>query len=250
MRVLDSQQGRADLLQLVRQLTQSAPLADPSALLHWWPNFKRHLVAAVGSLNRIHQARARAPLSTRVQAELQLHAALAQLVSADSSQAQPAIAQYQQARQALAAAVKAEARPASQLAHTAWLHSREQPSRLITSLLHPPGASKDIAALRADQGGGLITSGPPLAARAVHHYATVSAAPVTTPAATTAVLSAVQAHATPLPAAAVTQASSTHFSTAEVMQAISASKPGTSPGPDGIPIELWHWCNDDLAWPC
>lgn len=244
---LRTPQGRTELTQLVAQLAQAAPFDDHQALVHWWPEFKTRLVAAVGALNSAHHARAQAPLSTRLEAERGLHVAHATLVAAHDAQVPAAIQQYQQARQLLADTVKAEALPVAQQARVEWLHPREQPSKLLTSLLHPTGPSKDIAALRAEQGGGLITRGPQLAARAVHHYAHVSAAPATTTTAAQAVLAAVHEHAVQLPATEVAQAGACQFSVVEVLGAITASKPGTSPGPDGIPMDLWRWCKTSLA---
>jgi exonuclease III len=245
---LSSVEGKAALRAAVAALSQGAPVTDPHALIAWWAPFKRRLVATVRALAREWAARLVAPGPARAAAAAELAEAEAALGLARGRVAvEAAVQRATRAQRAWAATMRAEALPAHRAAQIQWLQAGERPSPLISKLTSRPESASGIAALRAPRGGGLVTHGPTLAQLAVEHFAAVSAAPRTTPTARAAVLAAVARHAKRLDPAAAEAAGAPEVQLAEVLAAIKRARPGTSPGPDGIPVELWRWCSAELA---
>ena len=80
-----------------------------------------------------------------------------------------------------------------------------------------------------------------MAGLTVDFFSRVSAQRTTQPAAVAAVLEAVRRHAVRIPDTAAAAAGSMTVSAAEVQQALRHTASGKSPGPDGIPAELWRW---------
>ena len=251
---LSTAEGKQALRELLQQLAADRPQDphDHAAWLNWWPGFKQLLVQRVGRLAREHAAKVRAASAARVAAQQQLDQALETLQRASPAQRPAAIQQAAAARAVLAQHVRAEAMPQYRATRKQWLHRNERPSPLLSKVFKPPAKAGQIPALRAPNGGGLITHGPELAQRAVQFFADISAARPHDPAAAQAVLETIQAQLQAgathrISAADCAAAGRNEVSADEVAQAISASRPGTSPGPDGIPIELWRWCKDEAA---
>ncbi|KAG1679683.1 hypothetical protein FOA52_006202 [Chlamydomonas sp. UWO 241] len=74
----------------------------------------------------------------------------------------------------------------------------------------------------------------------VDAVAAVSRPPPPSPADREAVLGAVRAHSPRVPQAVADAAGAPAITLAEVWWAVSHSKPGTAPGPDGIPVDVWR----------
>lgn len=251
---LSTAEGKQALRELLQELSADHPQdpGDHAAWLEWWLGFKHRLVQQVGRLAREHAARVRAASAARVAAQQHLDQALEALQRAGPDQRHAAIQQAAAARAALSEQVRAEAAPQYRASRKQWLHRNERPNPLMSKVFKPSSKSGHIPTLRAPNGGGLITHGPELAQQTVRFFADISKARPHDPAATQAVLEALRAQlqsgigSSILPGDCET-AGHTTVSAEEVTQAISASRAGTSPGPDGIPIELWRWCKEDAA---
>jgi hypothetical protein len=217
------------------QLVAAAPADDP-ALLAWWPGFKAALAAVALRMDREYRRLTAGVDPAQRAAGDAFGQALQQVETAGGSlQALHAVLA---ARRRYTASVAAAAGPAEQQRRHDWLKCGERPCPLITQLTRPPAASRQISALRVASGG-LTTDGPQMAAQMAEHYASVSAAPGRDAAAEAAVLAAVAAHASKLDAGRAAVAGRPVVGVEEVRHAIKYSKPGTSPGPDGLPTVFW-----------
>ena len=140
------------------------------------------------------------------------------------------------ARAALSAADAAQRAATALSARREWLHDNERPSRGLTARLRP-AAAPNIAALRTPSGG-LAGTAQECADILAGHWAAVSAAPVTDPARQSAVLDAL-GEAPRVGAAQAAALSNVEVPPSEVAAAIRRMKSGTSPGPDGLPLEVY-----------
>jgi hypothetical protein len=61
------------------------------------------------------------------------------------------------------------------------------------------------------------------------------------------VLAAVRAHTQPLPAAVAEAAGAAAVDVAEVGRCLKRVAQGKTPGPDGLPGEVWKWCRAEMA---
>ena len=238
-------QARAAMAATFASCSADAPTA-PHALIQWWPSFKKRLLSALKQLaTQLNQAATAGKHMTRQQLnELRNHkqSCAATLEAAPTPhQAQaftpPAVA----AHKAYAQALRNSSIPPPAAARWAWLHQGERASPLMSVLLRPPASSRLIPTLRA-RGGGLLTSGRLMANHAVAAYAKVSAQPTTHTEAHHDIIEAVKSHAKPLTSASATAAGSPTISTAELAPCLKRLPPAKSPGPDGIPGEVWRWC--------
>ena len=220
----------------VAQAASTAP-ATPAAFLTWWPWFKRRLRAAAEHCS--HRLRA-----ARQQGSAAAGAALSQLYEQYEGGDDAALGPLLQHRQRTAEAVKAELAAASMAERRQWLHAGERPSPTFTAKLRPP-TSRGVAGLRAPDGT-LHTAAPAVARLFVQHAARVSTEPSTDPAAQQEVLAALAA-GPQLSAQQAQQLGSTSIDAAEVRRALRRSKPGTAPGLDGIPVQLYRKFADVLA---
>ena len=215
----------------------AAAPADHYALLLWWPPFKRRLAA---QCRRLHATSRQVAAGLQAATE-QLAALHAQLDAGDGS----ALAAIPAARAQLAEAQATAAADAALHQRRAWVHQREQPSPALTKRLQHPRDSKQVAALRSASGR-LVTRGTACAQLASRHYASVSAQPLVQRAAQQEVLAALSAgpRLAPDQAAAL---DSTQVTEREVRRALKATKPGTAPGHDGLPSQLYRRLKDTLA---
>ena len=140
--------------------------------------------------------------------------------------------------------MKAELAAASMAERRQWLHAGERPSPTFTAKLRPP-SSRGVASLRAPDGA-LHTAAPAVARLFAQQAARVSTEPSTDPAAQQEVLAALAA-GPQLSAQQAQQLGSTSIDAAEVRRALRRSKPGTAPGLDGIPVQLYRKFADVLA---
>ena len=222
-----------------------APSA-PAALLLWWPAFKRSLRAQARERN---QAAAAPSTGAAAAAQLAARDALTAALDAADSGAADAVTRVSALRAAWAAAADA-ARRADATTDARqpppWMHCDERPSPAITQLLRPTKAKQRVTALR-DAQGGLLGPGAPQANAMAAHWAGVSAASPRDPAAMAEVLSAVTAPG----AARFSQAQAAAMGDAavsveEVHAALTHMASGTSPGPDGVPVELFKRCREQF----
>ena len=246
--------GRTKLKRLVDKLIADAPLTDPAAMIVWWPGFKQRLRQQVTALTRDHAAQLIKPSEARAAAEAAWQAAEAALDAAPPDQEQAAFEHAAAAQAALAATIREDVLPTHQAARFRWLHKGERAGPLMSKIMSPPASAGSITSLRAQRGGGLVTHGPTLADYTADFFANISAPPPRTQEqeqraadSTRRVLEAVAALATRLPAQEAEEAGQAQVSEHEVARAISRSFSGKSPGPDGIPPELWRWCKKKLA---
>ena len=226
------------------RISTAPPLTDHPAMLQWWPPFKRELVSTIASLDREHARE----LSAATPAQTAAVAAAATAMEAVESATDPgpllgpALAARGRATQALAAPARAWA----QRCQHRWIRDGEHPSLLLTSLLSPPPASRLISGLKSASGG-LTTGGPAMAQQVASFWASISAAQPVDAEAEEQVLAAVRKHAKTLPTALVALAGDPSISEASVQRALRRCPSGKSPGPDGIPMEVWRWYRRQLG---
>ena len=226
-----SQPLREEFDRCMRQSTAEAPTEDARLLL-WWPSFKRQVVQHAVGLNR--QQRAEAGSVALKAARAALSAAYAAVEAGDNA----GFAAIVQARERVTVAEAAEAAQVSASQRRQWLHDGERPGPVLTAQLRPPIAAGAVAAIRASSGA-VVQDPQQCADILVGHFARVSAVPQTTPAAQSEVLASLAAGPKPTPAQ--TEAlNSLSFSEQDVRRALRRARLGTAPGPDGIPMSVYH----------
>ncbi|KAG1665634.1 hypothetical protein FOA52_011228 [Chlamydomonas sp. UWO 241] len=115
----------------------------------------------------------------------------------------------------------------------------ERVSGGMAAAFRKPAAARRVAALR-DARGILVNDGRGMADIMADAVAAVSRPPPPSPADREAVLGAVRAHSPRVPQAVADAAGALVVTPAEVRAAATHSKPGTAPGPDGIPVDVWR----------
>ena len=219
--------------------------AAAAALLLWWPSFKEQIAAKVHELNALHKQRSLAPAALRAEYD--------QLVATvqagwDAMHNAATVAEWEVARQAIHAhRCKLAATLAALKRHNehvqplpSWIPQNEVPGTKFTAIMAPPAASKAVHALKHPHGH-LLGPGVGQANLMVQHYAAISAAPAPQPAALQQVLQSIPAHGpVGLSSAAADALGDATVTVEEVRQALRYSKPGTCPGYDGIPVELYR----------
>lgn len=218
-----------------------APTGDDRAMLVWWPQFKRDLIGQVASLNRAYREwRAQARVEARA-AEGQQRAAEAALETAPGVISQAALRAVVDARRRVVeASLLAEAVSVAASRRLAVTEG-ERPSPAITRIISRPASAQHVAALRTPAGG-LEIDGGRMALMMARAFAAISARCLPDPVAVGRVLAAVEQHAGRIPAEAAAVAGEAVVDEEEVVAAVRFTKPGTAPGPDGLPPELWRHC--------
>eukprot|EP00798_Chlamydomonas_sp_ICE-L_P018036 gene18036-biopygen26988 len=161
-----------------------------------------------------------------------------QAVEAGLASALPQVVSY---RQNLITARRGAALATAGAARREWLHSRERPCPLLTQLERPPLASRLVPALRAPSGG--LVTGRCIPAVVGAYWASVSSPPPPTRSANLAqedVLATHRQAPRPLPPTVADSVGSLSVAMFECRKALKQSPPGKSPGPDGIPVELYR----------
>ena len=237
---LRSYQHQQDLKQWLEGEIQHAPVAD-GELLQWWPAFKARL------LSKAHELRSQWRKDTTpvlfVDAQHQVQLAVHQLVHATGQQ-QIAVAM------AAVAAARQQLRDIQTTAWTnswraqrhQWIHKGERPNPNITQqlkCLEQVSVSKRVIALRT-AAGDFVWEGAAPAGVAIAQWAGVSKQPVVDPAAQAEVLAAVRN----FPRQPATADGSPIITESQVKKALSASNPGTAPGLDGLPVQLYKRFSD------
>jgi hypothetical protein len=224
---------------------EQAPDVDRAGLLHWWGGFKVELAEHVRELNHILHQGAQPPpelQSRRDTAAKEIIQCWATLDAAeDDAAAATAVVGLRETRRRWAATLAAMRRHGENVQpRQPWLHYNEAPNKAFTAAMKRPAASTCVHALRHPHGH-LLGPGKGQANVMVQHYASISASPACQPAALRQVLDAIPAHGHV--GLSTTDADALGHATvtiAEVRKALKHSKPGTSPGPDGIPVELYR----------
>lgn len=226
----------------LEEQAQAAP-DDPQILLAWWPVFKQDLARFTASLNRASRPQ-RDPSEEERAAQLALAQTMAE-AETTRSPAPETIARILAARRRFILASAADAGRREIRRRFAWIKCGERPSPLLTKLIRPPKASRHMAALRC-LSGGLVTDGREMARLMAVAFAAFSVDPPTDPAAMGAVVSAIRKHASAIPLEVADAVGAEVVTPAAVASAVRLTQPGTSPGPDGIPPELWRRGGDVL----
>ena len=227
------------------QTSQSAPpIGEDDAFLQWWPDFKVQVTKQAASFNRL-AATIRRSCSDAVQAA---QASLAESFRSVEVGFESALPQVVSHRQTLLTARRCAARATVGAARREWLHSRERPCPLLTQLERPPLASRLVPALRAPSGGLVTDRRIPAVVGA--YWASISSPPPSThpnDPAQEEVLAAHRQACTPLPPAVADPVGALSVTAFECRKALSQSPPGKSPGPDGIPVELYRTFADTFT---
>jgi exonuclease III len=214
------------------------PLADAELVAHW-PTIKAGFRQEICFLARTLRARRQYSPSEQA-AKDDLESALAALLETGSAEARAELL-VQQAN--FAAATQSTSIASAHQARAAWLHTRETPSPLLSRLLKPT-AQHSLAVLRSPDGS--ITSEPGAMAHILtSHFAAVSTAAATSPAAQAAVLQAIAAEqqtggSKRVPALHSGAAGIPSVTVGAVLMALDSMQSGRAPGPDGIPLEFWR----------
>lgn len=246
--------GKAKLRDLVQRLAAEAPTQNPNQLIDWWPHFKQRLTRAVRQLIRHHSQQLAVPSEARKAAEEAWKAAEAALLQAPGDRVAACTRRATTAQAALAAAIREDVLPVDRAARFTLIQQGERPCPLLSQLMQGQGKTGAIPALTAERGGGVICDGPALAEHTVTFFANISSGGAPTPdqlpfvaQCRQEVLAAVAQKATPIPAEAAAGAGRATIGEGEVRHALKRTFAGKSPGPDGIPTEVWRWCKDQLA---
>ncbi|KAG1670371.1 hypothetical protein FOA52_000131 [Chlamydomonas sp. UWO 241] len=209
-----------------------APTHGHTELMRWWQAFKPRLAREARRLD-CDLGRRQDAVSvevTRLRADLQR--ARAAVEAGRDGLAELAGLYALQRR--LDAAVRRYA-PAP----PACVRPGERVSGGMAAAFRKPAAARRVAALR-DARGILVTDGRGMADIMADAVAAVSRPPPPSPADREAVLGAVRAHSPRVPQAVADAAGALVVTPAEVRAAATHSKPGTAPGPDGIPVDVWR----------
>ena len=222
---------------LVREFKRRAGLligtlpAGGVRLIKAWPSFKRSL----GSLIRDMNSRVRCPTSAERAA---LSSSFSEVIARCQSGDALALDELTLARRRLVEADQADARNAATVERRAWLHHGESPGPLLSSHLKRPSGADSVAALRvANQP--LVSDPLLLPDIMARHLEDISSRQPLDAAAQAAVLGSVE----PTRRLSPVQASLLEdvvVSDEEVLKSLKRASPGTSPGPDGLPMDLWR----------
>ena len=249
---------REAMEELVQQCIQAfPPPPDELSLLAWWPAFKDEMARQLNSLSKVLRA-AQRNNHRQGHNNSSLHFTTDQHHTPEHTLEQPhqthqleQLGHSQDSRPhtlntALHAAATGSGQPHCQTLRHAWIHGGERPSPLLTSLLAPPPTSRLIPALQ-DGRGSLITDSHSMATIAATHYAHISKSPSCSPSSRQAILEAMTANCSPLHPSTAAAAGAPRITVDEVRYALKRTQRSKSPGPDGIPSELWSCCGEILA---
>ena len=175
-----------------------------------------------------------------------LHRAFQQLQHAPDADLQTSLEEYLAAHQAHSAASAADNSARAALFARFHIPLTESPNRNLTDWISNR-RNTHITAIKAPSGA-LVTNPVRCASILAAKYAAVSATPTTNSAAQHQVLSHLEASNLPkITDEDATCLGSGVITDSEVLFAIKKTRPGTVPGPDGIPIGFFHWHKQLLA---
>ncbi|KAG1669125.1 hypothetical protein FOA52_002636 [Chlamydomonas sp. UWO 241] len=209
-----------------------APAHSHAELMRWWHAFKPRLAREARRLD-CELGRQRDAVSvevTRLRADLQR--ACAAVEAGRDGLAE--LAELYALQRRLDAAARRYAPPLPPC-----VRSGEHVAGGMAAAFRKPAAARRVAALR-DARGILITDGMGMADIMADAVSAVSRPLPSSPADREAVLGAVRTHSLRVPQAVAEAAGALVVTPAEVRAAATHSKPGTAPGPDGIPVDVWR----------
>jgi hypothetical protein len=212
------------------------PLTDAELVAHW-PTIKAGFQQEICFLARALRARRQYSPSEQA-AKDDLESALAALLETGSAEARAELLVLQAN---FAAATQSTSVASAHLARAAWLHSRETPSPLLSRLLKFT-AQHSLAVLQSPDGSLTLEPGA-MSHVLTSHFAAVSAAAATSPAAEAAVLQAMAAEQQtggPNVSQHSGAAGIPSVMVRAVLTALDQMHSGRAPGPDGIPVEFWR----------
>ncbi|KAJ9521745.1 hypothetical protein QJQ45_015337 [Haematococcus lacustris] len=213
----------------------AAPMGDD--IIEWWPSFKVALAGMIRVLNTKARTLQEAPGAEEVYvADRELVAAIQALELTTGSTAH-SLQRVVEAKARYVKALAAHSSPADLRARWQWLHEGERAAAHFKGVL--AHANTAVVAVRTP-GGGLASTPTSIASVLVAHYARISADPVCEDEAVQHVLAAVRAHATPVDQGVASRAGAPQVSCEEVRAACKHMAPGTAPGPDGMPVNVWR----------
>ena len=228
--------------QWLSQELQRAP-DNGQALLAWWPSLKKHLLVQVLQTNKAWKS-ACPPLDATGLVE-EVRAAVGRLGSATTQQqTDAALRDVLAARTAFRNHQQRHCAACDKLSRQQWIHQGERPQPTITEQVKAVegGHSRRPTCLRAPSGQ-IVWQGADPANVAVQHYARVSQQPTVDPAAKAEVLTAVRMQQ---PVGVQPANGDQTVCEHEIAAAMAAARPGTAPGPDGLPLTLFKRFKDLL----
>ncbi|KAG1671688.1 hypothetical protein FOA52_007479 [Chlamydomonas sp. UWO 241] len=212
------------------QQAAKAPTHSHAELMRWWQAFKPRLAREARRLD-CDLGRRRDAVSvevTRLRADLKR--ARAAVEAGRDGLAE--LAELYALQRRLDVAVQRYA-----LAPPPCVRPGERAAGGMAAAFRKPAAARRVAALRNARGV-LVTDGMGMADIMADAVAAVSRPPPPSPADREAVLAAVRTHSPCVPQAVADAAGAPAITPAEVRAAAMHSKPGTAPGPDGIPVDV------------
>ena len=163
------------------------------------------------------------------------------LDSATLAGAAAAMADAVAARRRGAAAVAKVAADAELRHRQRWLRQGEAPCPAMSAVVRRPRSAGAVAGIRVGgPSGGLVTTGPGMAAVMAKEFAAISVAPAVDAASRDAVLAAVGRHSGEMDPAEAEWAGAQTTTPREVAKAASRLRAAAAPGPDGLPPALWR----------
>lgn len=210
---------------------------DGVRLIQAWPKFKQELAQLVRSINGQVGRVARDDIRDR------LVAVMHRCRTGDEA----ALAELPQARRRLVQADQLSIASTSVLERRRWLHDGERPGPLLSAQLQKPRGAEAITALRVPNRG-LATDPRQMAGIMASHLAAIAQAQPCNEEAQAEVLQCIE----PARRLGHVQAAcleNTVVSVGEVQKALARANPGTAPGPDGLPMDLWRKYRDLLSSP-
>jgi exonuclease III len=208
---------------------------DHAALLAWYPGFKAAWMQRLRAVNASARHRVLDALAGSAEARSALDVAEAAVLRGDPG-SEVALSAATAAHEA---SVTSAARASVTCTRHSWVHTREAPSPLLTRLVKPPASATAIPGLHSQQhGGSTVTALRVMPGVMAAHWAGICSPPPPAPAARQAVMAAVHACAGRMEQGPAAAAGSASMRAAEVKAAVKRLKPGTAPGPDGLPVAV------------
>ena len=219
---------------IVQTLDDRPARESPAEFIKWWmTGFKPALLQECSARSR-QAAQTRTAALTAAQATLEAASSAQGIAAAASTKA--AVTAITRARSAYSQAYNGAANTRRLQQRREWLHSGERPSPTITARLNPPKHANNIPAMRTEDGR-VTTDGTRIVATLARHLAETSKLPLTEAAATDHLCAATTGR---VPATAAASVGSPTIPPEEITKALTQTPSGKSPGPDGIPADLYR----------
>ena len=234
---------REEFEQWLQERFGSRPLYDDHMLLAWWPRFKNQLVKKVAGLNKVAKYNRlfyRGAAVEEARSRLDRAIALVDIRGGEGEFLEEAI----KARKQFADVTKIEDRELMGDCRRDWVRGKEKPSPLITKLTQAPQEDKHVVALR-DPSGRLEGDPHRMAAIVARFWAGTSRAAPTDDEAKATVLAPLRGDPRrQIGVAAATALGDKAITPKEVADALKKTKGSNSPGPDGLPYDLYKKYKD------